>query len=79
MLDVRRRDHFSYDMRQVLVGSTLPVEQQASFLATLFARGSLGSSDDAKEYAQQKFEEKLYGNKTRDDIFRLIDHYSKWR
>lgn len=79
MLDVRREGHFRYDLRELLIGSSLPPEQVASFAATIFSKGSRGSTAEAKDFVTSKLQANLLSKTDRDAINTLIDRYSRWR
>lgn len=79
MLDLRREGHFKYDLRELLVGSSLPPEQLAAFAATVFSKGSRMSTADAKDWVTSKLQENAITKPERDAINTLIDRYSKWR
>ena len=79
MLDVRREQHFRYDMRQVLDEGKVPEEQRNSIYATVFSKGSRISLDEAKDFVQQKMQEGVLSPQLRDRIMMLVDRYSTWR
>lgn len=79
MLDMRRESHFKYDLRELLLQSTLPPEQLAGFVATVVSKGSRVSTADAKEFVTEKHREKLLTLAEAAAINGLLDRYSKWR
>ena len=79
MLDMRREEHFRYDMRQALTEGNVPAEQLNSIYATVFSKGSRNSLDEAKEFVFQKTEEGVLTPQVRDRILNLVDRYSTWR
>lgn len=79
MLDVRRADHFRFDMRQALAEGKVPEEQVNSIYATVFSKGSRISLDEAKEFVQVKTTEGVITPQVRDRILLLVDRYSTWR
>ena len=79
MLDLRREGHFKYDLKDVLSRSSLPPEQMAAFVATIFSKGSRQSTIDAKEWVTQKLTENVITKPERDAINTLIDRYSRYR
>lgn len=78
-LDVRRADHFRYDMRQALTEGKVPEEQLNSIYATVFSKGSRISLDEAKTFVQQKVEEGVLTPQVRDRIMMIVERYSTWR
>jgi hypothetical protein len=79
MLDVRREQHFRFDMRQALDEGKVPEEQRNAIYATVFSKGSRISLDEAKEFVQQKAQEGVLPPQVRDRILVLVDRYSTWR
>ncbi|MCA1814472.1 MAG: hypothetical protein LC624_11065 [Halobacteriales archaeon] len=79
MLDVRREQHFRFDMRQALDEGKVPEEQRNSIYATVFSKGSRISLDEAKDFVQQKATEGVLPPQVRDRIMMLVDRYSTWR
>lgn len=79
MLDVRREGHFKFDLKDVLVRSSLPPEQVAGFAATVFSKASRQSTAEAKDWVTSKLAEQVITKPERDAINTLIDRYSKWR
>ena len=79
MLDVGREGHFRFDLKEILLQSTLPPEQVASFVATVVSKGARQSTMDAKDWVTSKLNEGVIAKAERDAINTLIDRYSKWR
>jgi hypothetical protein len=79
MLDLRREGHFKYDLKEVLMHSSLPPEQITAFVATVSSKGSRQSTLDAKDWVTHKFGEDLITKAERDAINTLIDRYSRSR
>jgi hypothetical protein len=79
MLDVRREQHFRYDMRQALSEGNVPADQLNSIYATVFSKGSRISLDEAKDFVQQKTQEGVLSPQVRDRVLTLVDRYSTWR
>jgi len=79
MLDVRREQHFRFDMRQALDEGKVPEEQRNAIYATVFSKGSRISLDEAKDFVQQKAQEGVLPPQVRDRILTLVDRYSTWR
>lgn len=79
MLDVRRQEHFRYDMRQALSEGRVPAEQVNSIYATVFSKGSRVSLDEAKDFVQQKTQEGVLSPDVRDRVLMLVERYATWR
>lgn len=79
MLDKSKENYFRYDMDELLKRGNVPDERRAALASTLFAKGSRGTTDDAKEFAQEKRAEGLYDDDTYNGILRLLEGYSTWR
>jgi hypothetical protein len=79
MLDVRREQHFRFDMRQALDEGKVPEEQRNAIYATVFSKGSRISLDEAKDFVQQKTQEGVLSPQVRDRVLMLVDRYSTWR
>lgn len=79
MLDVRREQHFRYDMRQAMDEGKVPEEQRNSIYATVFSKGSRISLEEAKEFVHQKTQEGVITPQIRDRVLMLVDRYSTWR
>lgn len=78
-LDVRRAEHFRFDMRQALDEGKVPEEQRNSIFATVFAKGSRISLDEAKAFVDLKTTEGVITPQVRERILMLVDRYSTWR
>ncbi|HEV8360540.1 MAG TPA: hypothetical protein VGR28_08815 [Candidatus Thermoplasmatota archaeon] len=78
-LDVRREQHFRYDMRQALDEANVPEEQRNAIYATVFSKGSRISLDEAKDFVQQKTQEGVITPQLRDRLMVLVDRYATWR
>jgi hypothetical protein len=79
MLDVRREQHFRYDMRQAMDEANVPEELRNSIYATVFSKGSRISLDEAKDFVQLKTQEGILTPQVRDRVLMLVDRYSTWR
>ncbi len=79
MLDLRREGHFRFDLKEVLLTSSVPPEQMAAFGATILSKGARISTAAAKEYVTAKLEAAQLTKPERDAINTLIDRYSRWR
>lgn len=78
-LDVRREEHFRYDMRQALDEGKVPEEQRNAIYATVFSKGSRNSLNEAKDFLNLKTQEGVLTPQLRDRLMMLCDRYSTWR
>jgi hypothetical protein len=76
---MRREEHFRFDVRQALDEGNVAMEQRNSIYATVFAKGSRISLDEAKDYVHQKTQEGVLSPQVRDRLLNLVDRYSTWR
>lgn len=79
MLDKSKENYFKYDMDELLKKSNVPEERRASLTATIFAKGSRGTTEDAIAFAKEKKVEGLLDESTYNGVLRLIEGYSTWR
>jgi hypothetical protein len=79
MLDKGKENYFKYDMEDLLKKSKVPEERRLALAATLFAKGSRGLLQDAKDFAKEKLVEGMYDEGTYKQILVLLDGYSIWR
>lgn len=79
MLDKSKENYFKYDMEDLLKKSEVVEERRLSLAATIFAKGSRGTTDEAKEYAKEKLDEGVITEPVYKQIIILIDGYSTWR
>jgi hypothetical protein len=79
MLDKSKENYFKYDMEDLLKRSPVPVEKRASIAATIFAKGSRTSVQEAKDYVKAKLEEGVFDDATFRHVMDMIDRYSTWR
>lgn len=78
-LDKGKENYFRYDMEDLLKRHGAHEETWAALTSTLFAKGSRGTIEDAKDFAKEKLEEGILDSKTYDAILGLIDGYATWR
>jgi hypothetical protein len=79
MLSQGRKAHFMYDLRALLARTKLDESQHRSFAETLFARGSRGSTEEAKNFVGEKLAEQVFTRSEAQDIADLLERYSFWR
>jgi len=79
MLDKSKENYFKYDMADLLTKAGVPEERRAALAATLFAKGSRGTVQDAKDFAKEKLDEGILTEPTYRSIINLLEGYSTWR
>lgn len=79
MLDKGKENYFRYDMEDLLKKTKVPEERQPALISTIFAKGSRGTTQDAKDYAKEKLDEGDIDEATYRSILGLIEGYSTWR
>jgi hypothetical protein len=79
MLDMRKADWFRYDAKEVLEYSGMDERTWAPMLTTIIAKASRTSIREAKEYIDQKVDEKVLPPDAANELMRLLDRYKKWR
>ena len=79
MLDKSKENYFKYDMEDLLKKGKVPEERRASVIATMFAKGSRGTLQDAKDFAEEKRTEGLLDEATFKSVLNLLEGYSTWR
>ena len=79
MLNLRKELEFKYDLRKTLEAAKVDPKAVPSFIATLFSKGSRINLFDAKDYINDKLEEGLLDERTRDRILDLLRRYQRWR
>jgi len=79
MLNLRKELEFKYDLRKTLEAGKVDPKAVPSFIATLFSKGSRINLFEAKDYVNDKFEEDLFSEITRDLILNLLRRYQRWR
>src|ERR1041385_7944590 len=79
MLDKSKENYFKYDMEDLLKKHEVPEERRLSLAATIFAKGSRGTTQDAKDFIKEKQQEGLITEALAKAITNLVDGYSTWR
>jgi len=79
MLDKSKENYFKYDMEDLLKKHEVPEERRLSLAATIFAKGSRGTTQDAKDFIKEKLTEGILTEPLHKAILVLIDGYSTWR
>lgn len=79
MLAQGRKAHFLYDLKAILANTAMEPNSVASFCETLFARGTRGSTEEAKAFVREKTAAKVITPREEQDILNLVERYSFWR
>ena len=79
MLDKSKENYFKYDMEDLLKKHEVPEERRLSLAATIFAKGSRSTTEEAKQFVKEKQTEGLITEALAKAITNLIDGYSTWR
>lgn len=79
MLDKSKENYFKYDMEDILSKAEVPEERRASLVATIFAKGSRGTTVEAKDFVKEKLTEGVLTEPVYKQIINLIEGYSTWR
>lgn len=79
MLDKSKENYFKYDMDDLLKKGGVPDDRRLALAATLFAKGSRGTVQDAKDFAKLKFDEGVLNEPTYKQVLVLLEGYSTWR
>src|SRR5688572_15689309 len=79
MLDKSKENYFKYDMEDLLKKHEVPEERRLSLAATIFAKGSRSTTQEAKDFVKEKQTEGLITEPLAKAIINLIDGYSTWR
>ena|SRR5687767_2155150 len=79
MLDKSKENYFKYDMEDLLKKHEVPEERRLSLAATIFAKGSRTTTQEAKDFVKEKQTEGLITEALAKAITNLIDGYSTWR
>ncbi len=79
LLDKSKENYFKYDMEDLLTKRNVVEERRAALIATIFAKGSRNSIQEAKDFTKEKLDEGLIDETTFKTILTLIDGYSVWR
>lgn len=79
MLDKSKENYFKYDMDDLLKKGGVADERRLALAATLFAKGSRGLLEDAKDFAKEKFEEGILTEPVYKQVLVLLEGYSTWR
>lgn len=79
MLNIARLDYFKYDLNEIMGRSRMNEEMVGPFKATMTARARQRSIKEAKDYITEVQERGDISREISEQLFRLLDRYSKYR
>lgn len=79
LLNMRNRQLFSFDIKEVLKATTIDPNTGAQFVAQVMARASRQGIDEAKDYVVEKQNEGIVDEALADQVLSLLDRYSRYR
>lgn len=79
MLSISRLGGFKYDLKAIMRDAHLNESFAPSFLASVVAKASRISIQDAKTYVKEVEQNGMYSEAVAREICGLLDHYSKYR
>jgi len=79
LLNMRFKQAFRYDLKEILLRTTIPETEANQFAAQVLARASRQGIDDAKDYIVEKTDEGLVDSASDDQVMHLLDRYSRYR
>ncbi|MDG6225682.1 MAG: hypothetical protein QCI82_09235 [Candidatus Thermoplasmatota archaeon] len=79
MLNLGKFEYFKYDLNEILSRSDIEDNLLGSFKASLIAKSSKMSIQDAKDYIIENKEKDAISSDTSDRLCRLLDRYTRYR
>ncbi|MFW3145322.1 MAG: hypothetical protein ACMUIE_00740 [Thermoplasmatota archaeon] len=79
LLNMGRLDYFKYDLNEIVESSNIDDDLRNSFMASVVAKSSQRSIDEAKEYVEDLEDQEKLSKETSQKIRRLLDRYTKIR
>ncbi len=79
MLNIGRLGGFKYDLREIVRRSQIDESFAPSFIASIVAKASRISIQDAKTYVKETKDVGKYSDAVSNEICGLLDYYSKYR
>ncbi|MGD0057679.1 MAG: hypothetical protein ABSB83_07565 [Methanomassiliicoccales archaeon] len=79
MLNISRLGGFKYDLKEIIRRSQIDQSFAPSFIASIVAKASRISIQDAKTYVKEIKEVGKYSDIVSNEICGLLDYYSKYR
>ena len=75
-LDRSRHMEYKYEMRQVLSKLGIPEEHRSNLLGTIWARGERLTTNESKEFLNEKLEEGIIDDEQRQALIIIVDNYT---
>jgi hypothetical protein len=75
-LDRSRYMEYKYEMRTLLSKLKIPEEHRSNLLATIWARGERLTSNESKEFLNEKLEEDIIDDEQRQALIIIVDKYT---
>ncbi|MDD1773372.1 MAG: hypothetical protein LUQ14_01960 [Methanomassiliicoccales archaeon] len=79
MLNISRLGGFKYDLKEIIRRSQMDETFAPSFIASIVAKASRISIQDAKSYVKEAKDIGKYSDAVTNEICGLLDYYSKYR
>jgi len=79
MLNMGRMNAFMYDANQIINDMKVPPGVWNSILATIVAKASRQSIEEAQAFISQKVEQGTLPKEVEEPLRHLLGRYSKWR
>ena len=75
-LDRSRYMEYKYEMRTLLSELEIPEEHRSNLLATIWARGERLTTNESKEFLNEKLEEGIIDDEQRQALIIIVDNYT---
>ena len=75
-LDRSRHMEYKYEMRTLLSKLKIPEEHRSNLLATIWARGERLTTNESKEFLNEKLEEGIIDDEQRQALIIIVDNYT---
>tara|TARA_B100001179_G_C18559294_1_gene389764 strand:- start:193 stop:999 length:807 start_codon:yes stop_codon:yes gene_type:complete len=75
-LDRSRHMEYKYEMRTLLSELKIPEEHRSNLLATIWARGERLTTNESKEFLNEKLEEGIIDDEQRQALIIIVDNYT---
>ena len=75
-LDRSRHMEYKYEMRTLLSELEIPEEHRSNLLATIWARGERLTTNESKEFLNEKLEEGIIDDEQRQALIIIVDNYT---
>ena len=75
-LDRSRHMEYKYEMRTLLSELEIPEEHRSNLLATIWARGERLTTNESKEFLNEKLDEGIIDEEQRQALIIIVDNYT---